>query len=102
MIKKLLLLNAFLCCLTLFSCGQDHLESQNWLTKFKSAAESTVVLNNSEKEIPLLNLENRNIALADLGFKHTLVFDSLLNKYSKVQFFDAKTASTSVSLNKQH
>nr|WP_294897397.1 serine hydrolase [uncultured Pedobacter sp.] len=101
MIKKLLLLSTFLCCLTLFSCGQDHVESENWLTKFKQAGESTVVLNNNESIIPLLHLEKRNIALVDLGFSPFSVFDSILNKYSKVQYFDGKQEFASRPLNKQ-
>jgi CubicO group peptidase (beta-lactamase class C family) len=101
MIKKLLLLSAFFCCLTLFSCGQDHVESLNWLTKFKQTGERTVVLNNSKSIIPLLKLEKRNIALVNLGFSHVNVFDSLLNKYNKVQFFDGNNYSTSQTLNQQ-
>lgn len=101
MIKKLLLLSAFLCCITLFSCGQDHVESTNWLTKFKKAGESTVVLNNNESTIPLLNLENRKIALVNLGFSHNAVFDSILNKYSKIEFFNADNSLEKLQLNKQ-
>lgn len=100
MIKKLLSISAFLCCLTLFSCGQDHVESTDWLTKFKKAGESTVVLNNETGIIPLKNLDKRSIALVDLGFSHHSVLDSILNKYSKVQFFDGKDYA-SKSLNKQ-
>ncbi len=101
MIKKLLLLSVFFCCLTLFSCGQGHVESKNWLTKFKKVGESTVVLNNNQSVIPLLNLEKRKIALVDLGFPHYTVFDSLLNKYSKVQYFDGKLDLANKPLNKQ-
>ncbi len=100
MIKKLLLLHAFICCFTLFSCGQDHVESENWLTKFKSAGESTVVLNNESAIIPLKNLEKQNIAVIDLGFSHFLVFDSLLNKYSKTEAFNGNTYCANQEFNK--
>lgn len=100
MIKKLLLINTLLCCLTLFSCGQDHVESKNWLTKFKTASENTVVLNNHKSIIPLQNLETRKIAMIDLGFSHFLVFDSLLNKYSKTEFFNGNTYCANQEFNK--
>lgn len=98
MIKKLLLLSIILSNFTLYSCGQDHIESKNWLTKFKEAGESTVVLNNDKAVIPLKNLEQRNIAVVNLGFNNSATFDSLLNKYSKTTFFEARN-STEQDLN---
>jgi len=100
MIRKLLLLSTILSSLTLFSCGQDHAESQNWLTKFKQAKESTVVLNNNESVIPLQNLEKRNIALVDFGSLYFNVFDSLLNKYSNTRFFSGTVYAQNKQLNK--
>ncbi|HEX7366300.1 MAG TPA: serine hydrolase [Pelobium sp.] len=89
--KRLLLLSACMCCFALFSCGQDHVESTNWLTTFRKAGESTVVLNNEASLLPLKNLEKKKIATIDLGFSHYLVFDSLLNKYSGTDFFNGNT-----------
>ncbi|WP_017256748.1 serine hydrolase domain-containing protein [Pedobacter arcticus] len=100
MIKKLILINTIFCSLTLFSCGQDHVESENWLTKFKSASESTVVLNNESNLVPLKNLDQRKIAFVDLGFSHFMVFDSLLNKYDKTDFFNGNIYCANQEFNK--
>lgn len=87
MIKQLFI-SALFISIVLFACGQDHIEDKNWLAKFKDAEKHTVVLNNESEIIPLKNLEKRTIASIDLGFSHSIVFDSLLNKYSRVTHFN--------------
>lgn len=60
---------------------------------------NTVLLNNRENTIPLLNLDKRNIASVNLGFANQLVFDSLLNKYAKVSVFTSADYHSSATLN---
>jgi CubicO group peptidase (beta-lactamase class C family) len=88
MIKKLLLVIVLMSSTFLFACGQEHQEDQKWLTLFQEAGKKTVVLNNDQDIIPLKNLEKRTIASIDLGFSHSIEFDSLLNKYTHVTHFN--------------
>ncbi|MFC5285091.1 serine hydrolase domain-containing protein [Pedobacter alpinus] len=87
MIKRFII-SALFTSVILFACGQDHLEDKNWLNNFKDSEKNTVVLNNADEIIPLKNLEKRSIASIDLGFSHSITFDSLLNKYSQVDPFN--------------
>lgn len=72
-----------------FACGQEHQKNQKWVANFKELEKITVVLNNELEVLPLKDLEKKKIAAVDLGFGHHLVFDSLLNKYSRVDHFNA-------------
>ena len=76
----------FILLLNCISCarGQDHINNEKWLAEEKIAEQSTVVLNNAGKSVPLTSLEGLKIASINLGFSHAGVFDSLLNKYEKV------------------
>lgn len=87
MIKRFII-SSLLTSIILFACGQDHLEDEKWLNTFKDAEKNTVVLNNDDEIIPLINLEKRSIASINLGFSHASEFDSLLNKYSRVDQFN--------------
>lgn len=62
-------------------------------------ANNTVLLNNQENTIPLLNLDKKNIASVSLGLSNQAVFDSLLNKYSRIGIFSSADYSTSSTLN---
>jgi len=88
MIKKFCLLVSFLASLFFMACGQEHQEDLTWLKAFKAAENSTVVLNNDLEIIPLKKLAQKKIASINLGFAHSIPFDSLLNKYSKVDGFN--------------
>nr|MBC7613029.1 serine hydrolase [Pseudopedobacter sp.] len=88
MIKKLLLVTTLISSTFLFACGQEHQEDQKWLALFQEAGKNTVVLNNDQDIIPLKNLEKRTIASIDLGFSHSIEFDSLSNKYAHVTYFN--------------
>jgi len=50
--------------------------------------QSLVLLNNEKYEVPLRNLETRKIASIHFAAHHAGNFDSLLNKYAKVQSFN--------------
>lgn len=88
MIMKFLLASTLFLSISLFACGQEHQKSEKWLTNFRDAEKTTVLLNNDQEILPLQNLEGRKIACIDLGFSHHIVFDSLLNKYSKTDHFN--------------
>jgi CubicO group peptidase (beta-lactamase class C family) len=91
MIKKISLAISLFICTILFACGQEHQEAKNWLEKFKNAGQATVVLNNEKALLPLKKLESKTIASIDLGYKHHIIFDSILNKYSNIDAFPVTT-----------
>ncbi|TKC01042.1 serine hydrolase domain-containing protein [Pedobacter cryophilus] len=85
---KILVLLILVISASFLACGQEHQQSKTWLSNFKEIEKTTVVLNNSEEILPLKDLEKKTIASIDLGFNHHIVFDSLLNKYDKVDHFN--------------
>ena len=93
MIKKISLACALFFCTFLFACGQEHQDAKNWLEKFKNAGQASVVLNNEKTLLPLKNLESKNIASIDLGYKYHGVFDSILNKYAKIVALPSSTTN---------
>ena len=97
-VKSLFLLLALLS-FTQCTYSQDHVNNEKWLNEEKSAAQATVLLNNGNQQIPFTALEDLKIASIDLGFSHSVVFDSLLNKYEKVDHFNANTYIAARSLN---
>jgi CubicO group peptidase (beta-lactamase class C family) len=88
MIKKISVSFCLIACIFFIACGQEHQKDLTWLEQFKAAENTTVVLNNSLDIVPLKKLEQRKIASINLGFPHSITFDSLLNKYSKVDSFN--------------
>jgi CubicO group peptidase (beta-lactamase class C family) len=88
MIKKISASFCLIACIFFIACGQEHQEDLTWLQQFKAAENETVVLNNSLDIVPLKKLEQRKIASINLGFPHSITFDSLLNKYSKVDSYN--------------
>lgn len=102
MAKKFISNKLFLCCwLSLLgmagSFAQTHEANLSWLTELKAAEKTTVVLNNAEGILPLANLEQK-IACIDLGFSHSVFFDSLANKYQKVDHFNGNYYASTSSL----
>ena len=89
--KKILFSLIFLITISTVACSQDYQKSEKWITNFKNIEKSTVVLNNDKQLIPFINLEQKKIATIDLGFSHSNTFDSLANKFSKVDHFNANT-----------
>ncbi|MBK0384366.1 serine hydrolase [Pedobacter sp. SD-b] len=97
MTKKISLALSLFLSMFLFACGQEHQEAKNWLEKFKNAGEATVILNNEKTILPLKKLESKTIASINLGFKDHGVFDSILNKYAKVDTFPLATNYNSLT-----
>lgn len=82
------------------ACAQDqYQQNQQFLAAKRSIETSTVLLNNQSQIVPIKNLDQQKIASVHFGFDNASVFDSLLNKYTKVQSFDATTYNGTKSLN---
>ena len=96
---RCLLLITSLLSLTSCAYSQDHLKNEKWLIEVKAAAQATVILNNQNGSVPITSLEGLKIASINLGFNHSVVFDSLLNKYEKVDHFNGNTYAATSSLN---
>ncbi|RYE20375.1 MAG: class A beta-lactamase-related serine hydrolase [Sphingobacteriaceae bacterium] len=90
-VKKYCVLGFLWGIFALSACAQTpnpHQLSQSFLAAKRSIESSTVLLNNTNQLVPIKNLDQQKIASIHFGFEHTLVFDSLLNKYAKVQSFE--------------
>ena len=69
-----------------------------WLLQARNVGSSTVLLNNSNNLIPLKALSFNKIASINLGFSYASDFDSIANKYAKVDRFElANFADTSLN-----
>ncbi|MFM6954703.1 MAG: serine hydrolase domain-containing protein [Sphingobacteriaceae bacterium] len=68
-----------------------------WLRQFNDAQKHTVVLNNANELLPLVNI-NQKIACINLGFNHSVVFDSLANKYQQIPSLNGNFYATTSSL----
>lgn len=68
-----------------------------WLRQFNDAQKHTVVLNNTSEALPLVTI-NQKIASINLGFNHSVVFDSLANKYQQIPSFNGNFYATTSSL----
>ena len=59
------------------------------LMQWKEVESSTVLLNNDNELVPLKDLKTLSIASVNIGSAYASQFDSILNKYTKVQSFTA-------------
>lgn len=99
MIKRFLLAATLVSSVFLNACAQEHQQNQQWLLAFEDAGKQTVVLNNQDEVLPLKHLDKKVIAFIDLGFSHSIVFDSLLNKYDHVTHFNGNIYAANHQLN---
>ena len=84
---------------TLSACAQEHSKNEKHLNILNSIVNSTTLINNQNKVIPLLELDKKNIASVNLGFAYQLTLDSMLNKYAKVTSFTAEKYKAASTLN---
>jgi CubicO group peptidase (beta-lactamase class C family) len=71
------------------ACAQNPpFTGQAYVNEEKLVEKSTVLLNNVQGLIPLKELSQLNIASIHFSYPYAAGFDSLLNKYSKVQAFN--------------
>lgn len=68
------------------------------LDKKELVMKSTVVLNNKAGSIPLMDIEQMKILSIHINFNYAVAFDSILNKYQKVDCLNAKVYWDSISL----
>ena len=66
---------------------------QAYVNEERLVERSTVLFNNSKYLLPLKDLDQLKIASVHFSNQYTSAFDSLLNKYSKVQAFDGRMYS---------
>jgi CubicO group peptidase (beta-lactamase class C family) len=71
---------------------------QAYVNEERLVEHSTVLFNNSKYLIPLQNLDQLKIASVHFSNQYATVFDSLLNKYNKVQTFDGNAYTGSKTL----
>ncbi|MDN5285358.1 MAG: beta-N-acetylglucosaminidase [Mucilaginibacter sp.] len=71
---------------------------QAYVNEERLAEHSTVLFNNSKYLVPLKDLDQLKIASVHFSNQYATIFDSLLNKYSKVQAFDGTAYTGSKSL----
>jgi len=98
------LIAGFLWAMTALSsaCAQvpdPHQQNQGFLAAKRSIESSTVLLNNQNQLVPVKNLDQQKIASIRFGFENASVFDSLLNKYTKVESFNAASYIGNKTLN---
>jgi len=81
------------------ACAQNPpLTGQAFIAEERLVGNSTVLLNNAAYLIPLQKLEDLKIASVHFSNQYATVFDSLLNKYSKVDLFDGNAYSGNKTL----
>jgi CubicO group peptidase (beta-lactamase class C family) len=90
---------SFIALFTFNACAQNHQQNQQQLSLLRTISSNTVLLNNQENTIPLIDLDKKNIASVSLGFAFHTTFDSLLNKYTKVSSFSSDQYLSSTTLN---
>lgn len=92
----------YVCLTTVFTvsaCAQDHKKNTSRLNEINNAILNTVLLNNHQQIVPVVGLNSRKIASVNLGFKYQAGFDSLLNKYAKIEQVDGLKYADSTTLN---
>lgn len=82
------------------ACAQNPplLTGQAFIAEERLVGNSTVLLNNASYIIPLQKLEELKIASVRFSNQYATVFDSLLNKYNRVQLFDGNSYSGNKTL----
>ena len=93
------LISAFLFLKTITAFGQQHEANLQYVKDLKHTQQQFVVLNNPQKKLPVSSLGNYNIASVCFGIHGQKTFDSLMNKYEKVNSFVAYDQNSTDSLN---
>jgi CubicO group peptidase (beta-lactamase class C family) len=82
------------------ACAQNPpFTGQSYVAEERLVQNSTVLLNNAKYMVPLQKLEELKIASIHFTNQYATVFDSLLNKYAKVQAFDGAVYTGSKTFN---
>ncbi|MGV3706788.1 MAG: serine hydrolase domain-containing protein [Arcticibacter sp.] len=76
-----------------------HNPSLTWLEQMKASSGSTVLLRNDSSQIPLIELDNKRFASVNIGSQNAMMFDSIVNKYTRVDRFSAEAYQAEPNLN---
>lgn len=82
---------------SLSAIAQNHQANLAKLAEEQKFIQQLVVVNNEKAQLPILSLTNLNIASVDLDFQFSSVFDSLANKFAKVESLAKSYNSTNIS-----
>lgn len=82
---------------SLSATAQNHQANWSKLAEEQKFIQQLVVVNNEKAQLPIVSLTNLNIASVDLDFKFPSVFDSLANKFTKVETLAKSYNSTNVT-----
>lgn len=89
---------AFICLIAaLSSSAQNHLENLARVKEEANTIKQLLVFNNDKAQLPIVKLTDLNIVSVDLGFQYTSVFDSIANKFTKVEQLAKLYNSESIS-----
>lgn len=71
------------------ACAQNPpFSGQAYVNEEKQVEKATVLLNNDQQLVPLMDLSELRIASIHFTYQYTTSFDSLLNKYAAIQTFN--------------
>lgn len=70
------------------ACAQNPSPGMAYVNEEKQVQNATVLLNNASYMVPLQGLENLKTASVHFSYQYATEFDSLLNKYSRVDSFN--------------
>lgn len=65
--------------------AQNHNINQAWLKEENQTIKQLLVLNNTKAQLPIVKLSDLKIASVNLDFQYANVFDSIANKFTKVE-----------------
>ncbi|WP_207424220.1 serine hydrolase domain-containing protein [Desertivirga brevis] len=82
------------------SAELPHKDNQSWLDEAKRVESSTVLLRNAPGLVPIKDIVSNRIASVNIGFRYALTFDSLLNKFAKVDKFSSSKYTEALGLDK--
>jgi CubicO group peptidase (beta-lactamase class C family) len=71
----------------------NHQGNLLWLQKERDAEKNSVILNNRQSLVPIVKLEGLSAASINLGASNSAAFNTLLNKYVKVDTLQGYPAS---------
>lgn len=77
--------------------AQTHQANLAKLAEEKKIIQQLIVVNNEKTNLPIVKLTSLNIASVDLDFQFSNVFDSIANKFTKVETLKNSYTSTKVT-----
>ncbi len=94
LLPKLFILSIFLN----QACAQPMMSGKDYLAEEKLAEQSTILFNNQNYLVPLQNFDQLKVASVHFNNPQFAGFDSLLNKYTRINSFNGSAYSAPKSL----